>query len=225
MTVDLDLELKTAEPDRWLATRFIADAEARADVVALYAFDHTLARIAHAVTQPMLGEIRLAWWREAVEEAFNRKPPRGHPVVEALNVAIGRRNLDREPFEVLIDARERDLDATLLGLDEAIPYAEATAGSVMAIAARMLDQAATVDVTAPGRAWGVARLVTERRLTADADARTIVAQSLAQSSRLSTEAFPAIAYATFARDYVRGGAPSPLAKQMRLLWCVARGRV
>ena len=120
MTVDLDLELKTAEPDRWLSTRFVADPEKRADVVALYAFDHTLARIAHIVTQPMLGEIRLAWWREAAEEAVAGKASRAHPVVEALSVAIGRRGLDIAPFETLIEAHARDLDATPLSLDEAV---------------------------------------------------------------------------------------------------------
>ena len=225
MSVDLDLELKTAEPDRWLSTRFIADPQARADVVALYAFDHTLARIPHAVTQPMLGEIRLAWWREAVEEAFESKPARAYPVVEALSVAIGRRSLPEGPFQTLIEAHDRDFDATPLGLDEAVTYAEATAGAVMTLAASSLGPTMIPDLSAIGRAWGVARLAMERKLKSDVDASAIVAEALAQTPTLPTDVFPAIAYATFARDYVRGRAPSVLAKQMRLLWCVARGRV
>ncbi|HWE46818.1 MAG TPA: squalene/phytoene synthase family protein [Caulobacteraceae bacterium] len=223
--VDLDLELKTAEPDRWLSTRFIADPEKRADVVAFYAFDHALARIAHAVTQPMLGDIRLAWWREAVEEAVAGKPPRAHPVVEALSVAIGRRGLSIGPFETLIEARARDLDAAPLGLAEAVRYAEASAGSVMSIAARLLGPHTIPDLSAVGRAWGVARLATERRLTPDVDAQDIVAKSLAQTPKLSSEAFPAIAYATLARDYARGRTPSAFGKQLRLFWAVARGSI
>ena len=41
---DLDALVLSVDPDRWLASRLIAEPEARADVVALYAFDHELAR-------------------------------------------------------------------------------------------------------------------------------------------------------------------------------------
>ena len=41
---DLDGLVRRVDPDRWLATRFIADEAKRADVIALYAFDYELAR-------------------------------------------------------------------------------------------------------------------------------------------------------------------------------------
>ena len=66
--LDLDAVVRRADPDRWLATRFIGDPAARAEVVALYAFNDELARVAPAVSNPLLGEIRLAWWRERLEE-------------------------------------------------------------------------------------------------------------------------------------------------------------
>ena len=227
MDVDLDLELKTAEPDLWLSTRFISDAEKRADVVALYAFDHTLSRIAHIVTQPMLGEIRLAWWREAIDEAFDAKPPRAHPVVKALSVAISRRDLNKQAFDTLIDARERDLDATPLNLDEAVRYAEQTASDVMSIAARIINPKSASDLIAPGRAWGVARLAAERRLTPDAQAAApqVVRKALASTPDMLSEAFPAIAYAALARDFAAGRTPSDFSKRMRLFWAVARGKL
>jgi phytoene synthase len=43
---DLDALVRRMDPDRWLASRFIADRQARADVVALYAFNYQLARVA-----------------------------------------------------------------------------------------------------------------------------------------------------------------------------------
>ena len=36
---------------------------------ALYAFNHEVARVAETVREPMLGAIRLEWWRETVEGA------------------------------------------------------------------------------------------------------------------------------------------------------------
>ena len=66
-TIDLDEQVKQADRDRWLASRFITDDAARADVLALYAFNHVLAGIGGSVSEAMLGEMRLAWWREALE--------------------------------------------------------------------------------------------------------------------------------------------------------------
>src|SRR5580693_2208603 len=102
---NLDAEVRGADPDRWLASRFIGDADARADVIALYAFNHELARIAETVREPLMGEIRLAWWREALDEIFAGAAPRRHPVVDALSLAVRRRNLARAPLEAMVEAR------------------------------------------------------------------------------------------------------------------------
>jgi phytoene synthase len=227
MSDDLDRHLKTTDPDRWLATRFIADADRRADVMALYAFDRELARASVVTSQPMLGEIRLAWWREAVEEAFAGAPPRAHPVVEALSAAIGRRGLDAKLFETLIEARHRDLEPEPLS-DEATAYAEATEGSVMALAGRVLDSAAEpAAFRAAGRAWGLARLARAGRLTPDMAARApeLVRDALNSTPRLTADAFPVVAYAIFAKDYAAGRDPAEGLQRLRLIWAVARGRL
>ena len=44
MSDDLDDLIRRVDPDRWLSSRFISDERARADVIALYAYDHELAR-------------------------------------------------------------------------------------------------------------------------------------------------------------------------------------
>ena len=41
---------------------------AREDLVALYAFNYELSRAAEATSQPLIGEMRLAWWSEALDE-------------------------------------------------------------------------------------------------------------------------------------------------------------
>jgi len=44
MDEDLDALIRRVDPDRWLSSRFVGDPAARADLVALYALDHELAR-------------------------------------------------------------------------------------------------------------------------------------------------------------------------------------
>jgi len=77
---DLDASVRRHDPDRWLASRFIGEAQARADVIALYAFNHEIARVAGAVSNPLMGEIRLTWWGEAVAEIYEGRAVRKHPV-------------------------------------------------------------------------------------------------------------------------------------------------
>ena len=69
---DLDSQLvRRTDEDRWLASRF-APADVRADLIALYALNYEVARTVEVVSQPTLGDIRLAWWREAIAEIYER---------------------------------------------------------------------------------------------------------------------------------------------------------
>ena len=53
---DLDALVRRVDPDRWLASRFIADPKARTDVIALYAFNYELARVAGGVSNALMGD-------------------------------------------------------------------------------------------------------------------------------------------------------------------------
>ena len=120
---DLDDLIRRVDPDRWLSSRFIADPAARADVIALYAYDHELARAPKVASNPLLGEIRLTWWREVLDEAFEGRPVRHHPTAQAIAGVIARRGLARGPLEAMIDARYRELDATPMTEIEALDWA------------------------------------------------------------------------------------------------------
>ena len=152
----LDDLVRRADPDRWIASRFIGDAAARADVTALYALNHELARVSAAVREPLAGEIRLTWWREAFEEVAAGKPPRRHPVVEAVAAA----DFANEALEALPEARFADLDAQPFADDAAVlAYLDATAGAVMALAAHRLDpDVGLQQVRGAARAFGLAGL-------------------------------------------------------------------
>jgi len=230
---DLDALIRRVDPNRWLASRFATDAEARADVIALYAFNHEIARAAEVASEPLVGEMRLAWWREALAEMFEGRPVRAHPAAQALAEAVSRRGLDRAELDALIDARLRDLDPWPLTAEEAEGYIDATAGRVMTLAARILAPDAGADaVRHAARAWGLAGLHRlGGRLPAgwSADVRFRVDEALTRARvdlrDLPVAAFPAAAYTTLSGPYAAGRAPGELWRRMRLTAAVLSGIV
>jgi phytoene synthase len=222
---DLDALVARVDPDRWLSSRFIADPSARADVIAIYAFDHELGRAPRVASNPLMGEIRLTWWREVLEEAFEGRPVRHHPTAQALARTITRHGLPREGLEAMIDARYRELDAEPMKLFEALNWAKDTGGASAALAARILDPKADLDkAQSGGTAWSIGRLMGTAGLSGP-DAATVLTDALDGSRGLSVEAFPAVAHATLARDRAKGRRPSALGARAQILWAVVRGRV
>ena len=78
----LGASVRAADPDRYFSALFAPPA-ARPWLFALYAFNHEVARVAETVREPMLGAIRLEWWRETVEGA-PMGAPRNHDVAKGL---------------------------------------------------------------------------------------------------------------------------------------------
>ncbi len=137
-------------------TALFAPAARREILFALYAFNYEIARVRESVHEPMLGQIRLQWWREAIATAFAGEAPRRHEVVEAVSAGIGTRRLSRAHFDRLIDTREHDLDAdppaTLAALED---YAEGSSTPLVLLALETLE-AVTPATEEAGRHIGIA---------------------------------------------------------------------
>lgn len=145
------------DPDRYYSALF-APVERRPLILALYAFNYEIARIGEVASEPMVGEIRLQWWREAVESARDGHP-RAHDAVKALAELFARTGVPLEMFEALIDARAGDTAAEIFADIAALEaYADATSGGVMRIAARLLGAGDALDVHA--RELGIAYALT-----------------------------------------------------------------
>ncbi len=154
-------QARTADHGRWLCSLFAPEA-ARRDLWALLAFNAEIARTREVVREPMLGQIRLQWWREAIAEAYGGQA-RAHQVMAPLADAIARRRPPVERFEALLDGRLRDLDdrpfATLAELEA---YARATSGTLSLLMLDMLgvdDGGARDAAVAIGTAWALVGLV------------------------------------------------------------------
>lgn len=205
--VDLDDQVREADPDRWLSSRFVGDAQARADLIALYAFEAELMGIPTRVTQPLLAEMRYAWWREQMDGVFAGTARKGHPVLEALTDLVGRHDLDRAPFDALIEAHidrvhgePHDLDAFYVG--------------PMQAAARLL--------AGPGRDEAVADAGRVRGLSQVG--RNEEAAALRPAANRALRSLPAVAFPAVAHAALTTDAPEPV-KRLNLIWATLRGRI
>jgi phytoene synthase len=150
-----------ADKDRYLASLF-APAAARQHLYALYAFASEIARVREAAREPLPGEIRLQWWRDALT-GEGRGEVSANPVAAALLDTIARCALPRAPLIALIDSYGFDLyDEAMPSLPDLDAYADHTSGALFALAAQILGGTDGADAIAAaaapaGIAYGVAQ--------------------------------------------------------------------
>jgi len=146
---------------RWDRDRFLcallAPEDQRSDLLTLYAFNTEISRIRETVSEPLLGNIRLQWWRDTTDAIFAGTPPR-HDLAEALAAAITRYELPRHLFEQIFDAREFDMqDRPPEDMGALVAYGEGTASTVQTLALNILDgtEEGAIAVRDLGIAWAL----------------------------------------------------------------------
>ncbi|MGI1661664.1 squalene/phytoene synthase family protein [Palleronia sp. KMU-117] len=155
MSLDACADLvQRGDPDRF-ATVLAAPVGLRARLLPLYAFNVEVTRAPWVTAEAPIAEMRLQWWRDALEEVAQGRPVRRHEVTTPLAGVIdaeAARTLDR-----LVAARRWDIYRD--PFEDAAHFAEyidATAAGLMWTAARLLgagDEAAVRDL---GWAQGLA---------------------------------------------------------------------
>lgn len=232
---ELDAQVRRVDEDRWLASRF-APLEMRKRLVSLYALDHEIARTSQVVSEPSIGAIRLAWWRDALERASAGKQKLEHPTLEAFADA----GLATPKIVALltagIEARAAEFDGSYLSERAALhDYIDAIMGGPMRAAAMVcMDEIDEGLISNAARAWGLCDLM--RREAGDV---ACVHQDLAAAAQeafdqlkareIPLPLFPALGYVALAPLYFRAGRtgrapPSLLSKQIALVIASARGR-
>ncbi|MGC1579743.1 MAG: phytoene/squalene synthase family protein [Beijerinckiaceae bacterium] len=144
-----ELLLRENDKDRFLADLFIPAARRR-HIHALHAFSLEIARIRELVSEPMPGEIRHQWWRDAIE-GDARGGVSANPVAAALIDTIVRFNLSRRSLVALIDARGFDLyDSPMADLPSLEAYCKNTSSVLFSMAGEILaDASETLDAPSP----------------------------------------------------------------------------
>jgi len=232
---------RNGEPDRYLSALY-APEPARGRMIALGAFAADLARIAAAVREPMLAEIRLQWWRDALGAA-QRGEVTGHPIADRLapdlasgllpvGLLLGMTDAAPRPDLAELAADGQALKA-LLGKREGAAFALA-ARALGATHADGLESAAE----ACGFAYGLARLLIAApapdpvlRGQLAARCRAVLPEAATSASRLDSALLPAFLPLSMTSTYLSqadGGAAAgtmPLRRWFRLWRASLSGRL
>ncbi len=259
MTVEFDDDIKAcaalvhrADPDRFMAV-MAAPITVRPMLFPLYALNVEVARAPWVTQEAMIAEMRLQWWRDALQEIAEGQTVRRHEVVTPLSrvlsphlaamldeyVSVRRWDIYRDPFE-----DEAHFDA----------YINHSAGSLMVAAAQVLGSADDTVLRDFGYSVGVANWF---RAIPDLEARGRIpllngtpegVRALAEkaldrlksarsnASGVSAEARPALyagwqaewvlRHAVARPDRVAAGdlAQGEIRRRLSLMWTVASGR-
>lgn len=150
--IDADLSaLRQGDPDRYLSTLY-APADKRAALAVLYGFNAEIAGIRDHIHEPLPGEIRIQWWRDAL--AGGTQATAGHPLASALSDVIARHRLPLDAFDRHLEARIFDLyDDPMPSRTDLEGYCGETASAMIQLAGLVLaPEAATAFASAAGHA-------------------------------------------------------------------------
>ena len=144
--------VQRGDPDRFAAV-MAAPTAARARLFPLYAFNLEVARAPWVSKEPIIGEMRLQWWRDVVAEPA----PRAHEVAGPFHALIQEAALPLAVIDRLIEARIHDVYgepfADVAAFDA---YLDDTAGGLMWLAAKACGGTDEPAARALGWAMGLA---------------------------------------------------------------------
>jgi len=152
-------QARTYDYDRYFAATF-APADIRRGLLALYAFNIEIASARERVSEALLGEIRLQWWRDAIGEIYDGSV-REHAVAAELADAIDTFDLPKQSFDRMIDGRVFDMDEEAPEDIKAFEnYISATAGELAVLGYRVCGIAGEDEQARRlGTVWGGAGLL------------------------------------------------------------------
>jgi 15-cis-phytoene synthase len=135
-----------SDPDRSFAVDHVATTYKR-PVAALWALDEQLGSVVASTTQPMVGQMRLLWWREALESGVS-----GHPVLEAMT-SVFEGGIDAEALGTLIDGWEELLEPLPLPEVRLAAFAAQRGTQLFSLTAKICDVACPDEA---GAGWALA---------------------------------------------------------------------
>ncbi|CAM3791597.1 squalene/phytoene synthase family protein [Litorimonas haliclonae] len=246
---DVTERVKQADADR-VRSAYFAQEDARRRLMLLYAFHLELAKVPELVSEPMIGQIRYQWWREAVAEIYETDAVRKHEITTPLRTLLLDYDVPRFWIDQLIDGRERDIDPRPFEtLSEAKDYSANTSGVLMKIAVKILGADPHGTVEQAGTSWGLTGLARAYPYYHQSMLSAVSFDEICEAAKnqydlakrgmggVKTDIFPAIAYTALIPPYLKrltkvsfdpkteAVTYTAFAKQSRLLIAALRGKV
>ena len=159
---EISATVRRYDRDRYLSA-LLAPEAARPHLMALYAFNAEICRIAGHVSEPQLAEIRLQYWLDTLDGIYFGDE-QAHPVAKALAAAIKVGDIPKFALARLAKAHQADFysDPPLSLLDVEAQLGE-TESSLIKLAAMILNQDAALECDEAaglaGVAYGLMRLL------------------------------------------------------------------
>jgi len=130
-----------------------APRRSRAANLALLALDARLAEVVRSASEPMLAQIRLAWWRDILAREVQDRP-QGEPLVKALGIWGGA----APELVALVDGWECLVDEGPLTADDIRAFCEGRGAAFAALAKVVERPEASEAARAAGEAWALTDL-------------------------------------------------------------------
>lgn len=195
-----------------------APRERRDALAALFALDARLGAILRATREPMVAQMRLTWWYEALG-ALDRQEPPAEPVLAGLAATVLPRGVSGGTLATMIDGWEvllEDAAPDDAGLSR---YAAARGGVLFEAAAVVLGRE-DARLAALGEGWALADLASHLSDTAAADRAAAMARSRLDEddgTRWPRALRPLAALGQLARSDLDGGVAGSPSRLTRLL--------
>lgn len=160
--------MSAANPELALAIGYARPA-ARPALEALFDLDSALGAILRTTREPLVGQMRLTWWYEALTR-LDTAPAPAEPVLAALAATVLPHGVNGAQLATMIDGWEELLDD--LTNDEAMArFAERRGARLFGIAGAILGARPSDPLAAAGKGWALvdlARHLRDRDLAARA---------------------------------------------------------
>ena len=150
-----------ANPELALAIGYAPPAR-RPALTALLNLDSALAAVLRTNREPLIGQMRLTWWREALTR-LDSAPPPAEPVLAALAATVLPCGVTGARLAMMIDGWEHLLEADPLHIAAMADFAERRGAGLFAMAGDVLGARATDPLAAAGTGWALVDLARHLR--------------------------------------------------------------